>query len=241
METIIPFIAAFFIGGAFCAFFQMIQDHTHSIPPRSCWWASGRALAAALGIMAALGGFAGAGTGILVIGFGEAVYMAIQQLLGGDWTGVLTNFVVLTIFCLMGVIAGAGHLARTKDKKDDSTVFHRLGTGWNRRCHVSLRGSRIRAGASFWRRVRDVRIRVRELRQMPRGGAQVRGGAKRHSGLLPGMRASQPALRDGLRELRSGSAELGGPAGSRREALRRAGRAVKPRPIGRTPGFLAAC
>lgn len=34
METIIPFIASFFIGGAFCAFFQMIQDHTHSIPPK---------------------------------------------------------------------------------------------------------------------------------------------------------------------------------------------------------------
>ena len=77
------------------------------------------ALAAALGIMAALGGFAGAGAGILVIGFGEAVYMAIQQLLGGDWTGVLTNFVVLVVFCLMGVIAGAGHLARTKGKKDE--------------------------------------------------------------------------------------------------------------------------
>ncbi|MEF2593848.1 MAG: SpoVA/SpoVAEb family sporulation membrane protein [Eggerthellaceae bacterium] len=120
METIIPFIAAFFIGGAFCAFFQMIQDHTHSIPPKILLVGIGAgALAAALGIMAALGGFAGAGTGILVIGFGEAVYMAIQQLLGGDWTGVLTNFVVLTIFCLMGVIAGTGHLARTKDKKDD--------------------------------------------------------------------------------------------------------------------------
>lgn len=34
MEAIIPFVAAFFIGGAFCAFFQMIQDHTHSIPPK---------------------------------------------------------------------------------------------------------------------------------------------------------------------------------------------------------------
>ena len=34
MEAVIPFVAAFFIGGAFCAFFQMIQDHTHSIPPK---------------------------------------------------------------------------------------------------------------------------------------------------------------------------------------------------------------
>ena len=42
--------------------------------------------------------------------------MAIQGLLAGDWTGVITNFVVLVIFCMMGVVAGAGHLARTKGK-----------------------------------------------------------------------------------------------------------------------------
>ena len=70
-------IAAFFIGGAFCAAFQVIQDYTGSIPPRILLVGIGAgALAAALGIMGALGAFAGAGTGILVIGFGEAVYMA---------------------------------------------------------------------------------------------------------------------------------------------------------------------
>lgn len=72
---------------------------------------------ALLAIMGALGAFAGAGTGILVIGFGEAVYMAVQGLLQGDWTGILTNLVVLVVFCCMGVVAGAGHLARTKGKK----------------------------------------------------------------------------------------------------------------------------
>ena len=81
-------IAAFFIGGAFCAAFQVIQDYTGSIPPRILLVGIGAgALAAALGIMGALGAFAGAGTGILVIGFGEAVYMAVQGLLQGDWTG----------------------------------------------------------------------------------------------------------------------------------------------------------
>ena len=111
-------IAAFFIGGAFCAAFQVIQDYTGSIPPRILLVGIGAgALAAALGIMAALGTFAGAGTGILVIGFGEAVYLAIQGLLQGDWTGVLTNLVVLVVFCCMGVVAGAGHLARAKGRK----------------------------------------------------------------------------------------------------------------------------
>ena len=111
-------IAAFFIGGACCAAFQVIQDYTGSIPPRILLVGIGAgALAAALGIMGALGAFAGAGTGILVIGFGEAVYMAVQGLLQGDWTGILTNLVVLVVFCCMGVVAGAGHLARTKGKK----------------------------------------------------------------------------------------------------------------------------
>ena len=111
-------IAAFFIGGAFCAAFQVIQDYTGSIPPRILLVGIGAgALAAALGIMGALGAFAGAGTGILVIGFGEAVYMAVQGLLQGDWTGILTNLVVLVVFCCMGVVAGAGHLARAKGRK----------------------------------------------------------------------------------------------------------------------------
>lgn len=115
MEMVISIFAAFFIGGAFCAFFQVINDYTKSIPPKILLIGIGAgALAAALGIMGALGGFAGAGTGILVIGFGEAVFMAIQGLLAGDWTGVITNFVVLVVFCLMGVVAGAGHLARAK-------------------------------------------------------------------------------------------------------------------------------
>ena len=110
MEMVISVFAAFFIGGAFCAFFQVINDYTKSIPPKILLIGIGAgALAAALG-------FAGAGTGILVIGFGEAVFMAIQGLLAGDWTGVITNFVVLVIFCMMGVVAGAGHLARTKGK-----------------------------------------------------------------------------------------------------------------------------
>lgn len=117
MEMVISVCAAFFIGGAFCAFFQVINDYTKSIPPKILLIGIGAgALAAALGIMGALGGFAGAGTGILVIGFGEAVFIAIQGLLAGDWTGVITNFVVLVIFCMMGVVAGAGHLARTKGK-----------------------------------------------------------------------------------------------------------------------------
>lgn len=115
MEMIISIFAAFFIGGAFCAFFQVVNDYTKSIPPKILLVGIGAgALAAALGIMGALGGFAGAGTGILVIGFGEAVFMAVQGLLAGDWTGIVTNFIVLLIFCLMGVVAGAGHLARAK-------------------------------------------------------------------------------------------------------------------------------
>ena len=106
MEMVISVFAAFFIGGAFCAFFQVINDYTKSIPPKILLIGIGAgALAAALGIMGALGGFAGAGTGILVIGFGEAVFMAIQGLLAGDWTGVITNFVVLVIFCMMASCA----------------------------------------------------------------------------------------------------------------------------------------
>ncbi|MBX9034460.1 MAG: SpoVA/SpoVAEb family sporulation membrane protein [Gordonibacter pamelaeae] len=110
-------VAAFFIGGAFCATFQVIQNYTGSIPPKILLVGIGAgALAAALGIMGALGGFAGAGTGILVIGFGEAVYMAVRGMLAGDWTGILTNLVVLIVFCCMGVVAGAGHLARVKGR-----------------------------------------------------------------------------------------------------------------------------
>ena len=71
-------IAAFFIGGAFCAAFQVIQDYTGSIPPRILLVGIGAgALAAALGIMGALGAFAGAGTGILtaaLLSHGANVY-----------------------------------------------------------------------------------------------------------------------------------------------------------------------
>lgn len=116
MEAI---FAAFLIGGCCCAAFQVIENYTGSIPPKILLLGiAGGALAAALGIMGALGGFAGAGTGILVIGFGEAVYMAIQGALAGDWTGVMTNFVVLAVFICMGVICGAGHLALNKNKDD---------------------------------------------------------------------------------------------------------------------------
>ena len=112
-------IAAFFIGGAFCAAFQVIQDYTGSIPPQdSCWWASARARW--LRRWASWPRWARSparASGILVIGFGEAVYLAIQGLLQGDWTGVLTNLVVLVVFCCMGVVAGAGHLARAKGRK----------------------------------------------------------------------------------------------------------------------------
>lgn len=119
MEALIPFVTAFFIGGAICALFQVIQDCTHSIPPKILLIGIGAgALAAALGIMGALGSVAGAGTGILVIGFGEAVYMAIQQLCGGDWSGIVTNLIVLILFCLMGAVAGAGHLSRVRKQEE---------------------------------------------------------------------------------------------------------------------------
>ena len=112
-------VGAFLIGGAFCAAFQVIQNYTGSIPPKILLLGIGcGALAAALGIMSALGEFAGAGTGILVIGFGEAVYMAVQGALAGNWVAMASLLVVLAVFCLMGVVAGAGHLAVARRKRD---------------------------------------------------------------------------------------------------------------------------
>ena len=120
MEAI---IAAFLIGGALCAAFQLIERLTGSTPPIILLVGIGAgALATVLGIMPALDSFAGAGTGILIIGFGEALYYNVVSALSGDWSGVATTLVVVVLFCLMGIGAGAGHLAlkRRSQSKDDS-------------------------------------------------------------------------------------------------------------------------
>lgn len=112
METI---FAAFLIGGALCAAFQLIESCTRSTPPVMLLISIGAgALATVLGIMPALGEFAGAGTGILVVGFGEALCLNIVGALSGDWSGVATTSVVIVLFVLMGIIAGTGHLLRAK-------------------------------------------------------------------------------------------------------------------------------
>ncbi len=113
MESI---FAAFLIGGCICAAFQVIGNFTKAIPPKILLLGIvGGTFAASLGIMEALGAFAGAGTGILVIGFGEAVFFSVQGALTGHWMGVIANLVVLSAFILMGVLSGAVRLALTKN------------------------------------------------------------------------------------------------------------------------------
>lgn len=115
MESI---ICAFLLGGCLCAAFQVIGDYTKAIPPKILLLGiAGGALMAALRLSTALGAFGGAGFGVMVIGFGEGVFMAVQSALAGNWLPAAVNLGVVIALSLIGIVCGAAHLARTKSAR----------------------------------------------------------------------------------------------------------------------------
>lgn len=112
-------VSAFILGGCFCTLFQVIGDFTKAAPPKILLvGVAAGAFLAALGITGALGTFSPAGIGVLVIGFGEVVFSAVQAALAGVWMPSLITLGVVAVFWILGVASGAIRMAITA--KDDN-------------------------------------------------------------------------------------------------------------------------
>ncbi len=111
----ITILFAFILGGCLCALFQVIGNYTKAAPPKILLLGiAAGAFLSALGVTSALGAFGGAGIGIMVIGFGEAVFMSVQAALMGNWMPALTTVGVVLALSILGSISGAIRHARTK-------------------------------------------------------------------------------------------------------------------------------
>lgn len=80
LETFLPFIKAFAVGGAFCALGQILIDKTRLTPARILviYVAAGVALGAA-GLFQPLVEWAGAGATVPIIGFGNVLAQGMRE------------------------------------------------------------------------------------------------------------------------------------------------------------------
>ena len=96
LETILPYLKAFAVGGAFCALGQVLIDYTKLTPARILvsYVVAGVALGA-LGIYQPLVEFAGAGASVPLAGFGNLLAGGVKEAVAregflGIFTGGLT-------------------------------------------------------------------------------------------------------------------------------------------------------
>lgn len=109
------FVMAFIVGGFMCALFELISQAVKVTPSvlLTIGIATG-ALFGALGIADALTEQAGAGYGIMVIGFGGAVFGAANQAMAGEWLAAGVLVVVVAALTVVGLACGAAHAAGSK-------------------------------------------------------------------------------------------------------------------------------
>lgn len=113
-------VSAFVLGGCLCALFQVIGDVTKAAPPLILLiGVAVGAFLAALGVTGALGAFSPAGIGVMVIGFGEVVFSAVQAALGGVFVPTLITLGVVVVFWILGVVSGAARMAITGKDADE--------------------------------------------------------------------------------------------------------------------------
>lgn len=111
------FLGAFLVGGLLCALFEAVSQVTKVKPP--VLLAAGIALGAlcgALGVADALTQVAGAGYGIMVMGFGTAVFDAASKAIAGDCLAAMVLAGVVVALTIIGIACGAGHRMRQQHK-----------------------------------------------------------------------------------------------------------------------------
>ena len=121
METIMEYVRAFFVGGAFCALAQILIDKTKLTPARilTGYVVAGVVLSA-VGVYKPLVDFAGAGASVPLCGFGhlmaQGVKTAIDQygaigILKGGLTAGAAGITAAIVFALI-----ASLLSKSKEK-----------------------------------------------------------------------------------------------------------------------------
>lgn len=98
METIMEYVRAFLVGGAFCAVAQVLIDKTRLTPARILvtYVVCGVALGA-LGIYKPLIDFAGAGATLPISGFGYLISRGVREAIDREgFMGILTGGLTAT-------------------------------------------------------------------------------------------------------------------------------------------------
>lgn len=97
METILPYIKCFLVGGVLCAIAQVLIDKTMLTPARilTCYVVAG-VLLGALGLYQPLIDWAGAGASIPLTGFGNTLAKGVREAVSqkgllGAFTGGFTS------------------------------------------------------------------------------------------------------------------------------------------------------
>jgi len=93
METIMEYVRAFLIGGAFCAVAQILIDKTKLSPARILVsYVVCGVLLGAIGIYKPLVDFAGAGASLPISGFGYLISKGVREAIDRDgFMGILTG------------------------------------------------------------------------------------------------------------------------------------------------------
>ena len=98
METIMQYVRAFVVGGAFCAIAQILIDRTRLTPARILvsYVVCGVALGA-LGLYEPLVDFAGTGATLPISGFGYLISKGVREAIDRDgFMGILTGGLTAT-------------------------------------------------------------------------------------------------------------------------------------------------
>jgi stage V sporulation protein AE len=98
METIMEYVRAFFVGGAFCALAQILIDKTKLTPARILvsYVVCGVALGA-VGLYKPLFDYAGAGASLPISGFGYLISKGVREAIDRDgFMGILTGGLTAT-------------------------------------------------------------------------------------------------------------------------------------------------
>lgn len=93
METLLPYLKCFLVGGALCCAGQILIDKTALTPARilTAYVVVG-VLLGALGVYQPLIDWAGAGATVPLTGFGSALAKGVREAVAKDgWLGVLTG------------------------------------------------------------------------------------------------------------------------------------------------------
>lgn len=113
------FVTAFVLGGALCAFFQLLMMLTKARPPELLIF--GLLLGAIItvfGLSDILLAWGGAGFSIMVIGAAQAIFGSFQALFLGKFAPIITVLCIFAALTVLGILAGT---IRTSIEKRKAT------------------------------------------------------------------------------------------------------------------------